>query len=82
MFVKELAALEAAEKTDEKKPLGGDVRVPPGVLVSSAIGVGCDKAECASLPGWLVVVADLARRWIKLPDGVTMTLGLFDAGWL
>lgn len=80
MFVKELAALEAAEKTDEKKPLGGDVRVPPGVLVSSTVGVSCDKPACTSLPGWLLVVADLARRCIKLPDGVTMTFGLFEAG--
>lgn len=77
MLLSELAAFCAAEKTDEKNPLGGCVRVPPGVLVSSSVGVRGAVATCESLLGGLeLVVADRARRWTRLPEGVTTTLGI------
>lgn len=51
----------ATEKTDEKNPAvgPGDDKVPPGVLVSSSVGVSGELREDGSLPG---KVADCALR--------------------
>jgi hypothetical protein len=75
--VKEVAAFCAAEKTDEKNPLedGGAYAVPPGVLISSSVGVSAE-VELESLLGGFV--AERTRRCdIMFPEGDTIMLG-FD----
>jgi hypothetical protein len=72
-----LAAFWAAEKTEEKKPLGdwGGPAVPPGVLTSSSVGVNGADIEFDNLLGGFV--AERARRCdIMFPEGETTTLGL------
>lgn len=59
------AAFCATLKTDEKKPLAvvGCVRVPPGVLASSIVGVNGAAIELDNLLGR---VCDCARRCLML----------------
>ena len=72
-----LAAFWAAEKTEEKKPLGdwGGPAVPPGVFTSSSVGVSGADMELDNLLGGFV--AERARRCdIMFPEEETTTFGL------
>ena len=78
VVLKVFAAFWAAEKTDEKKPLGdwGGYAVPPGVFASSMCGVSGAVMEFESLLGGFV--AERTRRCdIMFPEGDTTTFG-FD----
>jgi hypothetical protein len=75
VVVSEVAAFWAAENTDEKNPLAGRA-VPPGVLISSSVGVRGADMELESLLGGFV--AERTRLCdIMFPEGDTTTFG-FD----
>lgn len=80
----DVAAFCAAENTEEKNPpvdWGENARVPPGVFVSSMVGVNGAVMALESLLGGFV--AERARRCdIMFPEGeTTITLG-FDCVWV